>query len=243
VIEAGMVRKLVDFLLSSNSAIQTPALRCIGNLVTGDDEQTQQVVNTGVLTSLNSLLSSERKGVRKEACWAISNITAGTSVQIQAVLDAGIFPRLVALLSVGDFDIQKEAAWTISNATSGATAKQIQFMVANHLIEPLIELMNSPDAQMIMVAMEATENILKMGESSSKDGTNYYADLFDECGGCDMLEEVENHDNQEVYEKALSILVTYFTTEDDDENVTPNLNANSFQFGVNSSAAQGGFIF
>jgi importin subunit alpha-1 len=67
----------------SSYAVQTPALRTIGNIVTGDDVQTQVVINCSALSALLSLLSSPKDGIRKEACWTISNITAGNTTQIQ----------------------------------------------------------------------------------------------------------------------------------------------------------------
>jgi len=41
VIETGVVRRLVELLMHPNHAVQTPALRSIGNIVTGTDIQTQ----------------------------------------------------------------------------------------------------------------------------------------------------------------------------------------------------------
>jgi importin subunit alpha-2 len=51
--------------------------------VTGDDVQTQVVLNCSVLPCLLSLLGSSKEAIRKEACWTISNITAGNKNQIQ----------------------------------------------------------------------------------------------------------------------------------------------------------------
>ncbi len=62
-----------------------PALRTVGNIVTGDDLQTQVIINCGSLSCLLHLLkTSQKKSIKKEACWTISNITAGTKEQIQA---------------------------------------------------------------------------------------------------------------------------------------------------------------
>merc|ERR1719271_982624 len=44
VIHAGVCRRLVELLLHSSPLVQTPALRAVGNIVTGDDHQTQVII-------------------------------------------------------------------------------------------------------------------------------------------------------------------------------------------------------
>ena len=69
---------------SSSASVLVPALRTVGNIVTGDDLQTQIIINCGSLPALLALLNtSHKKSIKKEACWTISNITAGTKEQIQ----------------------------------------------------------------------------------------------------------------------------------------------------------------
>lgn len=63
--------------------VASPALRAVGNIVTGDDIQTQVVLNCSALPCLLHLLSSPKESIRKEACWTVSNITAGNRAQIQ----------------------------------------------------------------------------------------------------------------------------------------------------------------
>ena len=96
-----------------------PGGAVVGNISTGDELQTQIVIDCGALPCLLSMLSSVKKGTIKEACWTLSNITAGNSHQIQAVIDANIVPALINLLLKAEYDIKKEAAWAISNLTSG----------------------------------------------------------------------------------------------------------------------------
>ena len=62
------------------------ALRAVGNIVTGDDVQTQIVLNCSALQCLCHLLNSPQESIRKEACWTISNITAGNPQQIQVCI-------------------------------------------------------------------------------------------------------------------------------------------------------------
>jgi HEAT repeat protein len=232
VIESGIARKMVELLLHTSFSVQTPALRTVGNIVTGDDYQTQIIINVSVLPCLNALLNSPKKGIKKEACWTISNITAGNRVQIQAVIEAQIIPRLIVLLRNADFDIRKEAAWALSNATSGGSPDQIRYMVDQNLIEPMCELLQCADPRIILVALEGLENLLKVGEKDSKDsGTNEYVLLIEEHRGVDYIESLQNHPNNEIYEKAVSILETYFQAEEEDQNTAPNVNTtNHFTF-------------
>ena len=209
--------------MHASTSVQTPALRSVGNIVTGDDVQTQVIINCGALPALLSLLSSSKDGIRKEACWTISNITAGNSSQIQAVIDANIIPPLIHLLSNGDFKTRKEACWAISNATSGGLQKpdQIRYLVQSGCIKPLCDLLACPDNKIIQVALDGLENILKVGEMDKEtneqngEPINRYALFIEECGGMEKIHDCQNNANEEIYMKAYTIIEKYFS--DDDE--------------------------
>ena len=76
-------------------AIAIPCLRTIGNIVTGDDDQTQMAVNSGLVNALNQIIAHPKKTVRKESCWVLSNITAGTEEQVQICIEIGIVDKLI----------------------------------------------------------------------------------------------------------------------------------------------------
>jgi len=62
------------------------SLRAVGNIVTGDDIQTQVVLGCSILPCLQHLLNNcPKESIRKEVCWTISNITAGNRFQIQVI--------------------------------------------------------------------------------------------------------------------------------------------------------------
>ena len=86
--------------------------------MTGNDAQTQEVIDLGVLPILVSLLDHPKKNVRKEACWSFSNVASGTVSQVQAIMDTpNLIPKVIAMLENTDTDLQKEATWLIANAT------------------------------------------------------------------------------------------------------------------------------
>lgn len=247
VVESGVVKRLVELLMHTSVAVQTPALRTVGNIVTGDDVQTQFVINCGALGCLLNLLNSPKKSIRKEACWTISNITAGNKEQIQAVIEANIIPPLIVVLSTADFDVKKEAAWAISNATSGGSSTQIKYLVQQGCIEPLCNLLSVHDTRIVSVALEGLENILRVGENE-KEAThaeyNEFARLVEAAGGLDKIEALQQHSNQDVYEKAVRLLEVFFAAdeEEDIEGVVPDSSGNQFGFGV-QAAPDGGFNF
>lgn len=163
-----------------------------------------------------------------QACWTVSNITAGTKEQIQCVMDSGLIPPLIALLSSAEFDIKKEAAWAISNATSGGTADQIKYLVENNAIKPLCDLLTVADVRIITVALEGLENILKIGQQERSIpggvGVNPYAQMIEDADGLDKIEHLQDHPNEDLYEKAVHILETYFDVDDgEDQNLAPGM--------------------
>lgn len=249
VIEAGVCRRLVELLLHPSPAVQTPALRTVGNIVTGDDLQTQIIINFNALPCLLALLSSPKKGIRKEACWTISNITAGNKEQIQAVIDNNIIPPLIQLLTNAEFDIRKEAAWAISNATSGGTAHQIKFMVQQGCIRPLCDFLTVADTKIVTIALEGLENILKVGEQDMllTGQPNQMATFIAEAEGLNKIEMLQQHENNDIYEKCIKILETYFGVEEEEEmaNLAPGMaeGGETFAFGASGDGMQGGFDF
>eukprot|EP00529_Nitzschia_sp_RCC80_P012624 CAMPEP_0113494006 /NCGR_PEP_ID=MMETSP0014_2-20120614/28885_1 /TAXON_ID=2857 /ORGANISM="Nitzschia sp." /LENGTH=557 /DNA_ID=CAMNT_0000387887 /DNA_START=93 /DNA_END=1766 /DNA_ORIENTATION=+ /assembly_acc=CAM_ASM_000159 len=246
VIEAGVCRRLVELLLNPSPAVQTPALRTVGNIVTGNDLQTQFIINNNALPCLLALLSSPKKGIRKEACWTISNITAGNKEQIQAVIENNIIPPLIQLLTNAEFDIRKEAAWAISNATSGGNSQQIKFLVQQGCIRPLCDLLTVNDPKIVTIALEGLENILKIGDDESKatGQPNQMAIHVSEAEGLNKIEDLQQHSNNDIYEKCIKILETYFGVEDEEEMqaIAPQMEGDTFGFGMDQQGP-GNFDF
>lgn len=114
-----------------------------------------------MLNILFVLLQNPRKAIRKEACWTISNITAGLRYHIQAVIDANLIPTVIMFLGSGEHEVRKEACWAIANATTGGSSQQIYYLVEQGCIRPLCDLLDSVDRRIVVVALEALENILE----------------------------------------------------------------------------------
>ncbi|KAG6598017.1 Importin alpha-2 subunit [Phytophthora cinnamomi] len=242
VIDTGVSSRVVDLVGHTLTSIQTPALRTIGNIVTGNEQQTQMMLDLAVLPRLVPLLKHEKKLIRKETCWAISNITAGTPSQIQEVIDANVIPPLLFQLTSTEFDVRKEAAWAISNATSGGTTEQIKYLVQQGCIPPLVKLLDVQDPRVINVSLDALENILRAGEAdmSLSDTENRMARYIEEADGIELIQNLQFHQEEDIYEKSVRIIRDYFDGEDEEDfDIAPDMDYGShqFTFGVGGEAA------
>nr|CAB3260069.1 importin subunit alpha-7 [Phallusia mammillata] len=231
VIDSGVCRRLVELLTHSHHAVISSALRAVGNIVTGDDVQTQVILNCSVLPALHHLLSVNKDSIKKEACWTLSNITAGNRQQIQHAIDSNIFPKLIEVMRTADYKTRKEGAWAITNATSGGTPQQIKYLVSIQCIDPLCDLLGAQDARIILVALNGLENILRLGKLEMQDsGVNQYAIMIESCRGLDKIESLQSHENQEIYQKTFDMIDKYFGSEDEDQQLAPEMDENAKQY-------------
>ncbi|XP_010444233.1 PREDICTED: importin subunit alpha-8-like isoform X2 [Camelina sativa] len=219
-IEADFVPKLVQLLKHPSPAVLVHALRTIGDITAGNNQQTRSVVNCGALPILSDLLTRNyEKNIKKSACWVISNITAGTEEQIQSVIDESLIPTLVNLAQSADIDIKKEAVWAILGVVVGGSLHQIKYMVKQSCIKPLCDILVCPDLRTSFLSkcLDGLENILKAGEvvTNVRD-RNCYALLIEGAEGLEKIKNLQSHENNEISVKALKIL-GYWLVEDDEK--------------------------
>jgi len=226
ILKRGVAQSIVVLLGSKNPIVQTPALRVMGNIVTGSDFQTQLLISAGCLPVLKALLDdpATKKNTKREVCWTLSNITAGSKTQIAAVIEASVADSLIYHMKESDFDICKEAAWAIANATSSASPEQITKLVQKGCIEPLCQLVRAPDIRVVSVSLEGIDNILKNGENlkAHNNHINPFVQVIEHTNSVGYLEELLEHPNMPIYDKAKSILSTYFNYDGEEQN-TPNV--------------------
>jgi hypothetical protein len=170
VLEANLLLPVISALKASTSlrqqeSLRTASLRVIGNILSGDEIQTQAVLDAGILPLFKDLLTSPgRAEFKKEVCWSISNITAGTNHQLQLVLDSGILPLVVTLGMTASPELRKECVFCVSNATHQATSLQMDLLAESATMDFLLMSLRMFPRGSLSVLLEGVLNIVRVSE-------------------------------------------------------------------------------
>jgi len=247
-IDLVVAQNLVPHLMAilrerSDVKTRTPALRTLCNILTGSAAATQAVLDAGILDALPESIKAPKAQTRKEACWAISNIAAGTNEQVSAVMASPLLASVIDRFANDEYDVKKEAAWVVANILHGFSAEpnamhaaRAQQLVQLGALRPMVAMLEVNDAAMQKLMLEAVGTLLSAGDflSKSKGGAeNPFLVPFDEAEGVDKLEALQEHHNEEIYNKAVELLEAYFGEDgDEDENLVPNVGNAGFTFGA-----------
>lgn len=225
VIAAGAVPKLVELLSSKHPSMQSAALRAIGNVVTGDDLETQVVLSNNVIPQLVKMLSHEnlKNNTKREVCWTLSNIMAGNRDQIQGVIDANAIPLLIDAIRNAPSIIKVEATWAIANACRNGTPAQVRYFVEQGAVPAMCDLLGQQNVKLLQLALETIDRMLNVGQRSADErGDNNKICVFvEKCGGFDKLEHLQQHDNDYVRGLSMRLIAEYWSKASDEDFYAP----------------------
>ncbi|KAK6107939.1 Armadillo/beta-catenin-like repeat family protein [Brugia pahangi] len=223
ILKANTIECLVEHMGNPNSKISLAALLAVGNIVSGDDEQTQSVLNcANALNYIHRLLLDGDQKMKREVCWVLSNVAAGTSSQIQTIFDAGIIPSLIQVLKTETFQVRSEACWVIANTITGGNREHIARIVREGALTPLSDMLTVMDCGVVVMVLKALSEILECGEYFKVDGQNPYAARLEELNVVDKLEFLMLSANTEIFFKACTIMEKYYLRDNNEENNAAN---------------------
>ncbi|KAL3109532.1 hypothetical protein niasHT_011687 [Heterodera trifolii] len=213
----GCLPDMVTFISSGHDSLIAPALRVLGNFVTGSDDQTQAVIDTGILSgAIAQLMLSNSTTFVKDCCWLISNVLAGNTSQIQDVIDAQLLPILLSVLQKGEHRLQNEAGWAISNLCCGGTANQIiEICRVKNGVEAICDCLITKNNELTLNMLESLRSVLRTVAQTDPENLDRIRDRVEECDGVDHLETLQQHESEQIYSNVFKIIEEFFS---DDEN-------------------------
>ena len=214
IIESGIISTIINLIDNSNSKyIKLCSLRIIGNMVSGNANQTQKILDLGVLNILKKTLFNEKSSIRKETAWILSNICSGTQKQIECIIDNGFLELFIKCLKSDVIDVKNEICWAITNLTIVNNYNYLKKIIDEGIVEIICSLLKEKNAKILCISLEALGNLLAFGIKYSNNGRNIVVEKIENCGAEDDLVKLQYHSVDIVYEKVLIILEKYFETE------------------------------
>lgn len=172
------------------------------------------VLSCNALQALSALIQHSQKLIRKEAAWVLSNIAAGSPEQIDALCRQNLLPLIIHALDKDDFEVQREAGWFLNNMVIGGRPEHARLIVDKGGIPPLLHMLTLPDTKLILLSLETIEGILQHGlslpQSIGSSNSSIYCDIIETSGGLELIEQLQDHPNSDVYVKAQFLLKTFF---------------------------------
>lgn len=170
ILEDGVPARLLE-LTQIDLTVATPALRTLGNIVTGEHHQTQAIVSEpNCFPFLLGLMQSNKKGIRKESCWAISNIMADSEDHVEAAINGCVLPPLVKALQDDAYDVKREAAWAIHNLAENGSQEHRNKAMMEGCLQPLVSFFDSAERDRDKdVAAKSLLKFIEGGGSTSEE--------------------------------------------------------------------------
>ncbi|MCP9262558.1 Importin subunit alpha [Dirofilaria immitis] len=210
ILKPSTVECLVEHMGNPNSKISLAALLAVGNIVSGDDEQTQNVVCcTNALNNIHRLLldGDQKRSVKYAgyyrilllACWVIANaVTGGSKEHITRIVNEGALTPLSDMLTVMDCSVVVVVLKTLAGILEcGESYKggNVDDTFVNYI-----------------------GNMGFLGKCSSDiNGKNPYSAMLEELNVIDKLEFLMLSTNTEIFFKACAIMEKYYLCDDDEQ--------------------------
>ncbi|ETO17281.1 karyopherin Cut15 [Reticulomyxa filosa] len=228
--------------LTTSDFLIAPCVRIMGNIVSGNDEQTLEVVKAGFFDIIETCLDHRVKNIKKESCWALSNVVAGLHEHIDLffhrkelielyfvtfffskkkkkkhICFSVFYGKVIKLCLYDDVNVRKEAGWCLSNAICSASFTQAQILVKYGFIEAMVQLLTFDAEKVVMMAMEALhECIITYNRhfNQPENAFNKWAGKMEEVNGLEYLERIQG--SESFSEPCFNMAATFVTKFWDD---------------------------
>lgn len=179
-----------------NPDCQTEIIRICSNICSGTNKQALRILEKGLLDLLWSSINSDNYELLYFIYFAISNIAGGCIQQLKILTSHPIFySSFNGLLSPND-KVRIESSFIVKNYLSHATEQMKSNILNPQFIAGIITALQYPDPLFICNLLTVFEEFIKV-----KGKQDFYLNEYDK-----VVEQLETHQNPEIYEKCLKIL-------------------------------------
>ena len=211
--EFNIIEAIIKLLACGVVNIQITCLRLIGNIAAGNANQTQKLIDLGLLAQLKKTIFSQKKVVRKETAWILSNIAAGTQKQIEKLISEDFLLIFEKTILFDEPEVKKECIWAMCNLTSVKNPVFLKKILEQGILTCIQQCLLINDTKNLAVSLEALSNLLEFGNENKINGVNPVVSEIERLEMYNILEELQKHPVEIIYEKTLKLLLDYFDVQ------------------------------
>lgn len=133
----------------------------------------------------------------------------GSTPQVDTIMTNPGVITMIALLNDPDNLIKMDAAYIFCNSLRVASNDIVINLLQFGILQNLCQLLDSQNAETVLVALESISQILKCGKRYMVDHSESMDRAFcllDEIGGITRIEHLQSHQNPKIYMKTSEIL-------------------------------------
>ncbi|XP_016989510.1 importin subunit alpha-3-like [Drosophila rhopaloa] len=205
VIESGVLGKLISLMGHKDIEVGRAAMRAVGNILTGTDEQCQKVLNHHPLSYFPSVVLFSNT----DEVHFLWRATARNEHWVQAFINGGMLHKIIGILKKGGMHEKAVAARAISNLTVGCNEEQLLIFIRKDVLQPFCDLLIGQFEQITLAVLNGLNNMLNVSNSHEEE----VAQAIDECGGLAKIEDLQTHENVYIYKQAQEIIERYYGYE------------------------------
>ena len=91
--------------------------------------------------------------------------------------------------------------------------EQVVYLCNCGVLKPFCDLLDTKDEKTVTVVMDGLVNMLSMAAQHGE--ADKICEMIEEAEGLEKIEELQTHENETVYKKALNIITTFFSEEEE----------------------------
>ena len=188
-------KNILQHLNSTSESVFIPILMTCGNILAGNSDSVQILLNAGILSYLERLLCYSDTEIRKEVCWMLSNITAGTFDEIDLFLRNNFLPAVIHHLRSDVWRVRRECIYIIANIVHSNYFVHIEKVISAGAVPLLCQQLNQvSDIEITLLILETLEKILEYFHIQKLE-ENHLSDI-------ETIEELQYHDHDLIRQQA-----------------------------------------
>ena len=199
------LKREVCWLVANLAAVEASALKLVA-----------RPHGPALLAALVDALGVDKEtwAVRRECLFAVSNLIQ-TMAKIANKAPPGCGMR-------ADGSSTSSASSSSGASSADAAVGSVQLLLDYCALPPLVAMLEVSDAEVVASSLQALHALLALSEhrhsAAVRERCGYFKGLVDEAGGADMLVQLQQHPNENIYAAAVNLLERYFDGGDDGDN-------------------------